>query len=90
MAWESPVPVFRGLDMGELGTDQAYLNISSPVGGPMYVYTLSQNCHLCPYQLEAKLDGRHVLKAAAALAILTQSDELSTWRCAMKSVLKTL
>jgi len=56
MAWESPQPDFEGLDLRELGTDEAYLRVKWTESTPAYLYWLSTNCHGCPWQLLRALE----------------------------------
>ena len=49
MAWERPGS-FQGLDMGELRLDEAFLQVIYNGAKPAQVYSLSSNCHGCPWQ----------------------------------------
>jgi len=51
MAWESPVPIFEGLNMGDLETDQAYIRVNWKGDEPAWLYSLGGNCHECPWQI---------------------------------------
>jgi len=67
MSWETPPSFFRGLSLKNLGTDEAYLNISSSSASPFYLYTLSDDCDLCPWQRESEVGavGRLLKKVHA-------------------------
>jgi len=62
MAWESPPSRFRSLDLDELGTDQAYINVSSSAQSTLWLYTLSENCDSCPWQIYGNLTNSLLLK----------------------------
>lgn len=51
MGLESPLASkFRGLNLDDLGLDEAYLNVTSAYQYvPVYLYKLSENCDRCPY-----------------------------------------
>jgi len=50
MAWEIPrKEIFRGLDLNELDTDTAYLNVTTSSSEQLWLYTRSENCYLCPW-----------------------------------------
>lgn len=43
--WE----VFRGLNLSDLKVDEAYVNVTSHIDRPLWLYTLSEECYKCPY-----------------------------------------
>jgi len=51
------VEEFRGLSLTEMDMDTAYLLFKdvSDVSDKMYLYTLSDNCFRCPYQLNQEV-----------------------------------
>ncbi|XP_047119724.1 heparan-alpha-glucosaminide N-acetyltransferase-like [Schistocerca piceifrons] len=55
MSWiEDPgVDVFRGLNLRDLGVDQAFVNVTSQIKGTdkLYLYSLSEECYKCPFTL---------------------------------------
>ncbi|XP_068084945.1 heparan-alpha-glucosaminide N-acetyltransferase isoform X2 [Anabrus simplex] len=57
MSWiEDPgVAEFRGLNLTQLGVDEAYVNVTSQIPG-LWLYTLSQECYKCPYSRHLALD----------------------------------
>ena len=48
--WESPVSEFEGLDLSDLGTDQAFVRVSWS-SSPAWLYHLETDCEDCPWQL---------------------------------------
>jgi len=56
MAWESPVATFDGLELDDLGTDEAYLRLNWGGPSPAWLYSLSSNCYQCPWQLLDNVD----------------------------------
>ncbi|XP_021956603.1 heparan-alpha-glucosaminide N-acetyltransferase isoform X1 [Folsomia candida] len=52
MSWfENPgVETFNGLKMSDLSVDEAWLIVSSSSSVPLWLYSLSENCHHCPFQ----------------------------------------
>jgi len=50
MAWETPRKYFRGLNLDELDTDEAYLNVTWTGEYPAWLYRLSGDCVACPWE----------------------------------------
>lgn len=49
---------FRNLDLRRLGVDEAYINISSTLSDPIWMYSLSEECYKCPYSRVQKISPR--------------------------------
>uniref|UniRef100_A0A0K8TUB7 Putative heparan-alpha-glucosaminide n-acetyltransferase-like protein n=1 Tax=Tabanus bromius TaxID=304241 RepID=A0A0K8TUB7_TABBR len=52
---------WRDLDMEKLTRDEAYLKVISNVDSPMWLYSLSADCYLCPFTQVKKI-GPHETK----------------------------
>ncbi len=51
MSFESPpAGDFDGLNMDELGLDEAYLRVNSDDGRAAYLYGRNENCDKCPFE----------------------------------------
>ncbi|XP_063237674.1 heparan-alpha-glucosaminide N-acetyltransferase [Bacillus rossius redtenbacheri] len=76
MSWlEDPgAELFRGLHLGALSMDQAYLLASSGVADPLWLYSLSEDCRKCPYSLVGDL------RPGANYTVSTR--RWATWRLA--------
>lgn len=56
MSWtEWTDTLFRGLDLKELGVDQAFLNVSNAGSGAFFLYSLSDECVKCPFKKLKKI-----------------------------------
>ncbi|XP_031356839.1 heparan-alpha-glucosaminide N-acetyltransferase isoform X2 [Photinus pyralis] len=54
--------MFKNFNMSKLGRDEAYLNITSELPGPLHLYTVYNECHMCPFTKEGTIDsGRMVI-----------------------------
>lgn len=54
---------FRGLNLSNLKVDEAYLNVTSFIYSPLWLYTLSDECYKCPYSRLTSIpphQGRHL------------------------------
>uniref|UniRef100_A0A1B0CSM6 Putative heparan-alpha-glucosaminide n-acetyltransferase-like protein n=1 Tax=Lutzomyia longipalpis TaxID=7200 RepID=A0A1B0CSM6_LUTLO len=61
---EQTVPEFRNLDLRRLGVDEAYLNVTSHFPTSLWLYSLSDECHRCPYSRIQEIRRSHVLRTS--------------------------
>lgn len=45
--WE----VFRGLNLSDLKVDEAYVNVTSHIDRPLWLYTLSEECYKVSFRI---------------------------------------
>ncbi|CAH0386555.1 unnamed protein product [Bemisia tabaci] len=59
---------FRGLNLKTLDVDEAYLNITLTPDAPqsLHLYSLTSNCHQCPYSLVTSIAFSTILTVSAA------------------------
>ena len=67
MSFESPTaPIFRGLNLNELGIDECYINVTTVENiefSDVFLYERNEDCDGCPYRfvgmVSLKFDTRH-------------------------------
>ncbi|XP_059617593.1 heparan-alpha-glucosaminide N-acetyltransferase-like [Phlebotomus argentipes] len=66
---EQTVSRFRGLDLQRLSIDEAFVNVSSRLQTPVWMYSLSDECHRCPYSRVQEIRRQHVLRVSTKYGV---------------------